>query len=136
MAIARIEVDRATGEETVIGERYFATNLRRGRFTNEQWLAVLRDRWEVENQTHATLDVAFEEDDYPWIEQSTGMVNVMILRRIAMNLLACFRACTLTQPAKRATPWARLFTVLRDALVTATADLLDSFRPRPEPATQ
>jgi len=136
MAIARIEVDRATGEETVIGERFFATNLRRGRFTNEQWLAVLRDRWEVENQTHATLDVAFEEDDYPWIEQSTGMVNVMILRRIAMNLLACFRACTLTQSAKRATPWARLFIVLRDALVTATADLLDSFRPRPGPATQ
>jgi len=136
MAIARVEVDIETGQETVIGERYFATNLRRGRFTNAQWLAVLRDRWAVENQTHATLDVAFEEDDYPWIEQSTGMVNVMILRRIAMNMLACFRACTLTQPAKRATPWARLFVVLRDALVTATADLFDSFRQRPKPATQ
>lgn len=53
-----------------------------------------------------------------------------------MNILGVFRAVTLTSDDKRRTPWGRLFTLLRDALITATVTLLDGFRRRPTPATQ
>ncbi len=136
MSVERLRMDAHDNVVAVLGIRYFITNLRPGRYSETQWLKTLRDRWAVENQTHGTLDIAFQEDDYPWIEEPQGMVNVMILRRIAMIILSVFRAVTLTSEDKRRTPWGRLFTLLRDALITATVALLDRFRPRPTPATQ
>ena len=136
MSIERLRVDAQNNVLEILGTRHFITSLRPGRFSKSQWLRTLRDRWAVENQTHGTLDIAFREDDYPWIEEPQGMVNVMILRRIAMNILSVFRTVTLTSDDKRRTPWSRLFTVLRDALITATHALLDRYRRRPNAATQ
>lgn len=136
MSIERLRVDDKDNVLEVLGTRHFITNLRPKRATKAQWLTILRDRWAVENQTHGTLDIAFQEDDYPWIEEPQGMVNVFLLRRIAMNILGLFRAVTLRSDDKRRTPWGRLFVLLRDALVTATIAILDAFRRRPSPATQ
>lgn len=135
LRVDRLAVD-ATGKVIeVLGSRYFVTNLKKGRFNNAQWLRVLRDRWAVENQNHGTWDNAFGEDDHPWIDEPQGLVNVAILRRVAYNVLTLIRSVTLRSEDRRQTPWRRLLTCLRDALITATQATLDSFRSRP-PATQ
>ena len=76
MSVERLHVDAHNHVVAVLGIRYFITNQRPGRYSETQWLRTLRDRWAVENQTHGTLDIAFQEDDYPWIDEPQGMVNV------------------------------------------------------------
>lgn len=132
--IERIAVGPGDAAE-VLGSRVFITNLTRGYYTPQTWLTLLRDRWAVENQNHGTWDIAFGEDDNHWIDEPDGMLAVMLLRRLAYNILAVHRAVTLRSQRSRHMPWRRLFTLLRDALVTATFEILSSFRSR-SPSTQ
>jgi hypothetical protein len=80
------------------------------------------------------LDVAFEEDDHPWVTENPRLtVVLMILRRIAYTLLSIFRSVTQRSDERRSEAWKELFRRLYDALLVATAATLFGIRRRPSP---
>ncbi|MSP71327.1 MAG: hypothetical protein EXR76_03890 [Myxococcales bacterium] len=87
----------------------FTSNQERGRFTPDQWLAIVRAHWRVENGVHQTLDVAFAEDDRLWPRDPRFMLNLLVLRRIAANALTLFRVVSHCSEAKGTLPWRDLF---------------------------
>ena len=59
----------------------------------------------------ATLDTALAEDARPWFhEHPVGALDVIILRRIAYNAMALFRARTLRADAHHRSPYLIRFT--------------------------
>ena len=71
------------------------------------------------------------EDQHPWIEADPkGALVVTLLRRIAYNMLAIFRAVTLRADANRSIPWKDLTRWVLLALLTARADDVTRLRPR------
>jgi hypothetical protein len=92
---------------------------------------MVRRHWGVENDCHHTWDTVFEEDDRPWIEKSPqGMVVVMLLRRIAYNMLALFRAVTQRSEERRRTPWRDILRWLYHAVIAATTADVEGLRAR------
>jgi hypothetical protein len=126
------------GEVLERADRMYISSLDPDRLTSQQWLLLVRSHWGVENQCHHTLDTAFAEDERPWIEADPhGMLAVLLLRRIALTLLALYRAVTLRSDHGRATPWKELLRSVRDALVAATEEQLAGLRLREvAPATR
>jgi hypothetical protein len=111
--------------------RYFLSSMELSVLTPQQWLLVIRRHWAIENNLHGTLDVAFEEDDFPFMPKSPlGSLNVMLLRRIAYNALTLFRSVTCRSDEKRQTPWAQLFDDIYVTLVSATHEVLAGLRTR------
>jgi hypothetical protein len=130
-----VRVDSTTtdskGEVVAHETRYFLFSKERAALKDEQWLLLVRRMWAVENNIHHTLDKAFQEDKHPWIEASPqGALVVLILRRIALNMLALFRSVTCRSDEKRSTPWADLLRWMRNTLLLATETDLDDLRPR------
>ena len=56
----------------------------------------------------------------------------MLLRRIAYNLLALFRSVTQRGERERAIPWKRLMRRFHNAMLLATAEMIDGLRLLPE----
>jgi hypothetical protein len=111
--------------------RFFVSSRAASSLTPAQWLHVVRAHWGVENENHRTFDVAFEEDDRPWIEaDANGMLAVLLLRRIAYTLLALFRSVTQRSDEARSIAWKTLFLWVRDALVAAQPEHLSDLRLR------
>lgn len=106
-------VDKTTGKETT-EDRYYLSSMAQDRLTPAQWLLLIRQRWGVENGCHNTFDTILNEDKRPWLMLPQGMVVVMLLRRIAFNLLTLFRSVTLRGDGKTR-PWK---TLLRDVYMT------------------
>lgn len=115
-------------------ERYFMTSLREKALQPEQWLGLIRRYWSsVESGVHKVLDTAFAEDAQPWIrDDDQGALNLLILRRIAYNLVALFRGRTLRSEENRDTPWKRVMEWFHDGMISATDDVVSGLRPRPE----
>ncbi len=112
---------------------YFLSSLPVDRLTPKQWLTMIRRHWAVEN-AHQVLDVAFEEDDHPWVTENPRLtVVLMILRRIPYTLLSIFRTVTQRSDERRSEAWKELFRRLYDALLVATAATLAGIRRRPSP---
>jgi hypothetical protein len=119
--VLRVEADTVDADgKTTHENRYYVSNVPKGRFTSKQWLAVIRAHWGVENNCHHTWDTAFAEDDRPWIREPRGMVAVQLLRRLAYNLVALFRIVTQRSEEKRGTPWRTLLRAFYRALTAAT----------------
>ena len=99
----------------------------------------MRRHWGVENECHNTWDKIFREDDRPWFEAGEaapqGALVVMLLRRIAYNLLALFRSVTQRSEENRQMPWKDLMRWVYNTLIAATASDLDGLRCRRLPAT-
>jgi hypothetical protein len=122
------------GAAPELEERYFVSSLPHGRLTPAQWLELVRRHWAVET-CHQNLDVSFEEDDRPWITHSAqGMLVLILLRRLAYNLLTLFRAVTLRSEDKRRTPWKTLFSWVAKSLEQATEASVHGLRDREVPA--
>jgi hypothetical protein len=135
-AVLRVETETidTVGRRTV-DNRYLLSSLAADRLTSDQWLLLLRRHWGVET-THQILDVAFDEDKHPWIEQNPrGMLVVAILRRIAYTLLSLFRGVTQRADDRRVMPWKDLFWAVHLALLVTTEDQLTGLRARPVPGT-
>jgi Transposase DDE domain len=117
-------------------ERYFLTSLRFKAMEPDQWLRLIRRYWgSVESGIHQTLDTVYEEDDRPWIRNDDkGALNLVILRRMAYNLVAQFRGRTQRSEDRRATPWRRVMIGFYQALICATQDVVSGLRPRVEAA--
>ncbi len=91
----------------------------------------MRRHWGVENDCHKTFDVAFGEDDHPRIEMAPqGTLVVLLLRRLAYNLLSLFRSVTQRSDERRAMPWAELMRWVMWTLWTVTAPQLAGLRVR------
>ena len=126
---------RKHGSITATDDRWFVTSLAQDRLTPSQWLWLIRAHWAVENNCHGTFDRFFREDEHPWIELCPrGAAVVLILRRIAYNALALFRAVTQRSEEKRNMPWKKLLGAVRDMLIAARDDDVDELRKRPEVA--
>jgi len=115
-------------------DRYFLSSLAREELTDEQWLRVVRNHWWVENGCHQIWDKIFREDDKPWIQSgegaSQGTVVVMLLRRLAHNMLALFRSVTQRSEQRRQTPWKDMVRWVYNTLIAATARDTECLRPR------
>jgi predicted transposase YbfD/YdcC len=112
-------------------DRYYLCSLPRARLTDEQWLYLIRQHWGVENGTHNLLDKFLEEDKHPCIEADPqGMLNVMLLRRMALNALALFRGVTQRDEVKRLTPWRDVIRWVYNTLIAATERQLEGLRVR------
>jgi hypothetical protein len=123
-------VRRDTGEVTT-GDRWFVSNVPINRFTHQQWLLLVRRRWAVENECHNTWDRLMREDERRWVLDPQGMVVVMLLlRRLAFNMLALFRTVTQRSDDRRAIPWRDLMFGVSLALLTATRETFAGLRPR------
>lgn len=129
LRVQTVRVDRLTGE-TRHEDRYYLTSIAHDALTADQWLTLLRRRWAVENECHNLWDTAFEEDDRPWILLPQGMVVVMLLRRIASNLLALYRSVTTRAEHKRKVAWPTLLRAIGTALLQATQEAMAGLRRR------
>ena len=110
-------VDPKTQSLKHVEDRYFVSNIHQGRFTNEQWLELVRRHWNVENNCHNVWDRIYREDDRVWIREPNGMLAVQMLRRLSYNLLALFRSVTQRTKEKREIPWKTLMREIYKALL-------------------
>lgn len=127
----RIEsVKRVDGVVTETDVRFYVSSLRAGELAPEQWLHLVRSHWGVESNHH-TLDTAFAEDDRPWIiANGQGLLNVLLLRRIAYTVLALFRSVTQRSDEARAMRWKELLGWVSATVVAATDEHLAQLRER------
>ena len=123
-----------TGELVEQEDRYYLCSLPAAALSPEQWLLLVRRHWAVENHCHNTWDKIFREDDHPWFEGGhdapQGALVVMLLRRVAYNLLALFRSVTQRSEENRQIPWKDLMRWVYNTLIAATAADLDGLRDR------
>jgi hypothetical protein len=125
-------------DRTVVrhGDRYFVSSLADTALDAEAWVRLIRARWAVENNNHHTFDTALAEDARPWFKEApVGALNLIILRRIAYNAMALFRARTLRAEANRLMPWRDLIRQVFIALITATEEAVNGLRARAPPVT-
>lgn len=117
--------------------RYFISSLPGERLTSAQWLKLVRMHWGVENNCHNTWDVALEEDNHPWIvADPKGTLNLMILRRLAYNMLALFRSVTQRSEEKRMTSWKDILRWVYNTLIAARETDLAGLRARTAVTTE
>lgn len=132
--VRRETIDR-NGGVTRQGDRYFVTSLSATALEPQGWARLIKARWAVENNCHHTFDAALGEDARPWFqEQPVGALNVMLLRRIAYNMMAIFRARTLRAESNRSIAWRELATQVFTALIVATEEAVAGLRSRARPA--
>ena len=126
--------DIETGAVLEQEDRYFLSSLQHDALTHEQWLLLVRRHWGVENDCHQIWDKIFREDDKPWIEAGEGacqgIMAVMLLRRLAYNLLALFRSVTQRSEERRQMPWKDLVRWVYNTLIAATAVDTEGLRRR------
>jgi hypothetical protein len=134
--VLRVESEQldCKGRRGAYENRYFLASLPLARLSPSQWLLLVRRHWGVENNCHHTLDAVFREDERPWIEsEPRGALAVLLLRRIAYNLLSLFRSVTQRSEEHRATPWRTLIGYLHHALAASTHDDIVELRARGRP---
>jgi hypothetical protein len=123
--------DIETGKLLDKEDHYAISSLASDALSPQQWLYAFRAHWGVENQCHNTWDTAFKEDDHPWIEADPkGMVAVLLLRRLAYNLLALYRSVTQRSAERRQTPWKTVMRWVYNLLIAAQASDLEGLRSR------
>lgn len=117
------------GNETVIEDRYFVTNLPVNRLDASGVLVLVRRHWAVENDCFWTLDTQWEEDSGLWTRKGKGLMVCGLLRMIAYNIVSLLRAVHLKAGHARHWTWKAIAGLFRDFLATvaANAKLLPEF---------
>lgn len=112
-------------------ERYYVSSLPHDALEGGQWISVARGHWAVENNCHHTFDAVLREDEKPWIRSNArGALAVLLLRRMAYNILTFFRSVTQRSPSRRMTPWRDLCRWFYNALIVATERETSALRVR------
>jgi predicted transposase YbfD/YdcC len=133
--VESIKVNIRSGRVDEYENRYFISSLKVNELSFGQWLYVIRQHWCIENHCHQTWDKVFREDDHPWIEcNPQGTLVVMLLRRMAYNLMALFRSVSQRSEHRRQTPWKDVMRWLYNALICVDESQIASLRQRPEVA--
>ena len=109
--------DGRDGPERVLENRYYVTNLVRGRLDGAELLRLARAHWRIENDLHGALDIQWQEDHGRWVHRGNGLPVSALLRVLAYNLLSLLRAAHLRTAAARRTAWTQLRDWVRDALL-------------------
>lgn len=111
-------------------DRFYITSLSADAATPEQWNDLIRRHWAVENNCHHTFDAVLKEDDHPWItSDGNGALVLLLLRRIAYNLLTLYRVVA-NRDSNKHTPWREIMRGLHHALIVAQASQLAGLRRR------
>lgn len=82
-SLIRIRRERYLGNKASVETSYYISSLDA---SAEAMLSYIRSHWQIENQVHWVLDIAFREDESR-LRKDNGAENFAILRRIANNLL-------------------------------------------------
>jgi hypothetical protein len=106
--------------ETVLEERFYATNLPTGRLGGDAILNLVRAHWRIENNCFGRLDIEWQEDHGRWVHRGNGLPVVSLLRIVAYNLLEMLHAMHLRSEAARKVAWQQLRDWVRDALIWPT----------------
>lgn len=88
---------RIKGQPPSIEQRYYLLSLDGG---VERFAQASRSHWEIENQLHWCLDVAFDEDNSR-IRSAYAPENMSLVRHIALNLLGQETSLKVGKKAKR-----------------------------------
>lgn len=135
LRVESVKVDIHTALVVAHEDRYFISSLEPDRLTLQQWLYMIRQHWAVENQCHNTWDTVFEEDNHPWIiSDPQGALVVLLLRRIAYNMLALFRSVTQRSSERRKMPWREIIRNMYYTAISLTDLDLLGIRTRRAPA--
>lgn len=119
------------GQPLKSDERYYVTSLEPSALSPTQWIEVARGHWAVENNCHHTFDAVLREDEKPWITaNATGMLAVLLLRRIAYNILTLFRTVTQRSDRGRHIPWRDICRWFYNTLLIAADEHIEGLRPR------
>jgi len=81
--IAMVRSERTVGTETTVCDRYYISSLNQ---QADRILVASRAHWQIENQLHWCLDVAFDED-HSRARWGNGQANLVVLRQMALMLL-------------------------------------------------
>lgn len=89
----RVEKEIRKGKMSQIERenRYYVTNLHRGRLKAEQILSVVRSHGAIENNGNWTMDVVWDEDTKTWCGQGVGIQVLGWLRLMAYTLVSLLR---------------------------------------------
>jgi hypothetical protein len=129
----RWELLDGNGKTLKSDERYYVTSLAQDALTPQQWIKISRGHWAVENNCHHTFDAVFREDDKPWItSEANGMLAVLLLRRLAYNILSLFRTVTQRSELGRHMPWRDLCRWFYNTMLLVTNEHLEGLRTRKE----
>jgi predicted transposase YbfD/YdcC len=109
--------DGRNGPERVLEDRYYVTNLVRGRLDGAKLVRLARAHWRIENDLHGALDIQWQEDHGRWVHRGNGLPVSALLRVLAYNLLSLLRAVHLRTEAARHTAWTQLRDWVRDAML-------------------
>ncbi|MEL7169990.1 MAG: transposase [Bacteroidota bacterium] len=125
-----IETETVKGGRSSTETRVFISSLPAKTLSSAQWIWTIVRHWRVET-AHQILDTAFAEDDAPWIRTDpNGMLVMMVLRRIALTLLALFRSVTQRSEEKRQMPWPELLEWVYITLLKANEHTIAGLRKR------
>lgn len=96
-SLVKVVSERRVNGQSTTKTRYFIASLEA---SAETLLGVCRDHWQIENDFHWVLDVAFREDAST-VRQDYAPQNLAILRRMALNLLKHEKTAPIGVKAKR-----------------------------------
>ena len=127
----RWELLDENGQTIRSDERYYVSSLAHDDLKPKQWIQISRGHWAVENNCHHTFDAVLREDDKPWItSDATGMLAVLLLRRLAYNILTLFRTVTQRSAKARHTPWRDLCRWFYNMLMVLSEAHVEGLRTR------
>ena len=99
--VIKITATREFENKTETSERYYISSLSAD---NKDFNKYIRDHWQVENNLHWTLDMAFREDEQRK-RSGHSAKNFAIVRKIALNLLKKYPEKISTQRKRLKAAW-------------------------------
>ena len=104
--VQRTVVDRATGKEESVGNRYYVTSKTPAELGPQSCMMISRKHWRCENETHWSADVMLQEDRrrLSGSRHPNGVFVVALLRMMALNILAVARKLSRIDHSTEETP--------------------------------
>lgn len=122
------QTTRAADGTLKVEDRYFVTNMAKGRLTPTQMLTLVRAHWRIENDAFNSLDMQWGEDCGRWCKTGAALWALSLLRCMAYNLIQHLRRCHLRKKVGTPTqtaimPWSVVFEAV--AMTITLAALCD-----------